>query len=203
MLRRTIDDCDVHFQGYNGKYGGKITDRCGVYELSTEVAEQTKCELYPLSNGAVNFNMTNREVGVAAAAFCNNSKPINSGQRRFGQTFDVTRGHQSEPVYQEAEFGNEGMSVSVNGVDRCPDKPNGSFDAAGPECIRRMTRIMNDCKWYPASSESSRMLNCGELTKLGPRWEGGRLAAWTTNGCISYTFQAQGTLRNKEVLPPD
>ena len=46
LLSRTIDDCDTTFTGSTGKFGGQVTDGCGIYSIRTDIVEQVTCELH-------------------------------------------------------------------------------------------------------------------------------------------------------------
>ncbi|HEY3982337.1 MAG TPA: hypothetical protein VGM79_34140, partial [Streptosporangiaceae bacterium] len=90
MLSRTIDDCDIHYSGLAGKFGGTIIEQCGVYKVETLDAERVECEFYPVSSGAAGkSNYTDSQVKYAARLFCDNRIQLDSKGKSSYTTFVV------------------------------------------------------------------------------------------------------------------
>jgi hypothetical protein len=43
----TVDDCNTSYKRPYGKYGGQVTDDCGIFKLETKAIEQMECGQNP------------------------------------------------------------------------------------------------------------------------------------------------------------
>src|ERR1700761_4618549 len=119
--------------------------------LWTEVAENVKCETRSLTTGAVNFELSDKDVGEGAHEFCNYHTYLLPHKKSFYHTFlDFYRGPgknaKQERWSASAAFGVHGDPMWVGGSSRCPTAPS-EFDAAGPNCRRRLERIADSCEY--------------------------------------------------------
>ncbi|KAK4505848.1 hypothetical protein PRZ48_003813 [Zasmidium cellare] len=161
FLRRTIDDCNTDFKTSTGKYGGNITDACGVYSFATQVDEKTLC------GGKPGIPAMKREDAVAAIEhFCGRDQTLdpdfNAGGHFYqtppeGASWD-TYVAQGYAIKMEADFGDLGFQTGC--------LPGKKFETKGEECKRKLTTVIEQC----------------------PLSDGGQLSDNTLNGCVLWSI---------------
>ncbi|KAF2162103.1 hypothetical protein M409DRAFT_58549 [Zasmidium cellare ATCC 36951] len=161
FLRRTIDDCNTDFTTTTGKYGGNITDACGVYTFSTQINEKTLC------GGKHDIPAMKRDDAVAAInQFCDRDQTLDPSFNPGGHFYQTPPEGASWDTYvavgyaikMEAIFGDLGFQTGC--------APGRKFGTKGDECRRKLMTVVEQC----------------------PLSDGGQLSDNTLNGCALWSI---------------
>ncbi|KAI5357959.1 hypothetical protein Slin14017_G113200 [Septoria linicola] len=135
-LRRTMDDCDTNFSGQLGKFGGNITDGCGMFSLTPQVNERTGC------GGRDDFRPMKRDDALKTInAYCDRDMYLDPAFNPSNNFYQEPPDGASWDLYMEgldgyvtktdAQFGDGGQQSGC-----LPEK---SFSTIGDECKRKLT----------------------------------------------------------------
>lgn len=133
LFSRTINDCDTDFTQPYGKHGGTISYHCAVFKLQTSYAELVTCPSNP-TEFIPPHDLNVIDATAAVEDYC-------------GQNLDVdpSTGRGAFSIYDK----NLAYKVRTNTffdswTTGCGN--NVKFQASGPECVRKMTAVINKCK---------------------------------------------------------
>ncbi|USW52971.1 hypothetical protein Slin15195_G062900 [Septoria linicola] len=142
-LRRTMDDCDTNFSGHLGKFGGNVTDGCGMFSLTPQVNERTGC------GGRDDFRPMKRDDALKTInAYCDRDMYLDpafnpgnnfSQEPPDGASWDLyMEGLDGYVIKTDAQFGDGGQQSGC--------LPGKSFSTIGDECKRKLTAVIDVCK---------------------------------------------------------
>ena len=141
FLTQTIDGCDT--KTTTAKFGGNLTDHCGVFKFDTQVTEKVTCGgksvgapvPFTLQEG---MNAINDYCGMDLTLDPNFQAP--TGFSHFppkGSSYDnFVKGLDNIVIRMNATF-----AADQNG---CP--PKKAFSTKGSECVRKLTGVLNGCR---------------------------------------------------------
>jgi hypothetical protein len=160
FLTRTINECNQNTNPY-GKYGGQVIDYCGIYTLSTKVDEQILCNSVP-SLGLTGHVLDMLNAQKAINAYCSENQPMDPANQPSIDQF--SQAAQGDYTYTGEQ--NDGWIIrmrvkwdppqAVPYSAAVPDAQtcfaSQKFNLQGSECTRKLTNILNRCKykirWY-------------------------------------------------------
>ena len=185
FLGRAVDDCNTNFKPPYGKYGGIVTDNCGVYKLQTNVTEVIGCGTQLANpcggdpqNNPHNFDLA--DATKAVADYCSRSLTLspNPTDPPSGFSQDVPDGWSYDYWYQGLD--NWVIKTNATFQEHGDCAPSESFNTGGQECVRKMGNIANQCKFCLKPHSSRAKVSPGQGTY------GGYLMDDTPTGCVAW-----------------
>ncbi|PPJ50097.1 hypothetical protein CBER1_05048 [Cercospora berteroae] len=142
-LRRTIDDCNTDSGGNLGKFGGDVTDACGVFSLTPQRNERTGCG----GREGSSLPMKRDDALKAINAHCDRDLSLdpafNPGDQFFqeppdGASWDLfTEGLDGYVIKMDAQFCDGGQQTGC--------LPGKRVSTKGDECKRKLTNVVDAC----------------------------------------------------------
>lgn len=174
LLDRTIDGCDTDFTGSYGKFGGMVTDGCGMFAARMRNVEPIEC-----SSGA---SPSSDDVNAAIDQFCGRGYTLDPDadvdDGKFHQTPPDGTAYDNYVISQSARIFTQATFDSLDANTGCQITKT-KFAVKGDECKRRLHDIANQCKSPFTSTEVIVVLILSDRRKW---WQdgctaGGRLRA--------------------------
>lgn len=145
FLYRAVDDCDTNYSGYLDKFGGNVTDGCGVFKFSTSVEEILHCgDAGVYKNVATLANLTSAAAEGGIKKYCDDSftlDPNYKPDRNFHQF--------GAPGTSKDSFPADGIAARMwtffDGEMTTGCLDGKKFDTKGDECRRKMGAIQEKC----------------------------------------------------------
>lgn len=147
FLNRAVDGCNTNFQPPYGKFGGTVTDGCGMYSLSMKVVEEVGCNMVNMCGGAPQLPQHNMEVAQATmivSDYCSRSLTLNPTSTQTGFSQDVPTGASYDTWYKGLDGWVMWTRAAFQQHDGCAAAA--PFNTGGQECIRKVNAIANKCK---------------------------------------------------------
>lgn len=142
FLYRTLDDCNTDFKGDLGKFGGNITDGCGIYSFTTLVNENIICGGNPYARAT---DLNPEAMTSAINAYCDRSLTLDPNYRRDSTKFsqDVPEGESYDNFVAGDIWVRSKTIFDPQGQTDCLEAK--AFNTKGDECKRRLTAIQGKC----------------------------------------------------------
>lgn len=140
-LTRTIDGCNTNT--ITGKYGGNVTDDCGVFSYTTQVTEKVFCGGNRYSP-PVTF--TTGEAASAINEYCGMSLTLDpNAPARPGFSQNQPPGES----YDNVNINNKVIRMQALFIsDQTGCLPPKAFNTQGSECVRKLQSIVNTCRFH-------------------------------------------------------
>jgi len=157
FLQLTLDDCDTTFTGSDGKYGGNVTDACGVFSMTTQITEKALCGYNPLSNPvAMQYN----DAVAAINDYCSKDLYLDPSFEDDGSFYQTPQDGMS---YDDYTQGLNGYVIETKAFfnsqyqDDC--LPAKRFGTQGDECKRKLTAVLNNCETRPFAGFTPKLMH--------------------------------------------
>lgn len=168
-----------------------MTDQCGVFKLQTNVAEYVRC---PTSADFLPPHKINvADATAAMKEYCGKNLILDPAfdQTTFIQDPTIQQGQSYDNYNVPADYRIRMVNQFQSWTTGCG--ANHKYSTKGDECIRKMTAIINKCKF----SVCKRLFILSLCTDQISRWHHDR---WCFNGRYSKWVHGLGAFRAREVM---
>jgi hypothetical protein len=187
-----IDWCNTDFQPPYGKYGGTLTDECGVYKLDVVKTEKITCgnNPYPHPENIASADGTN-----AVNQWCGEDNVLIPGTYTGFQQ-SPPKGESWDTWPRPDKNGNLGPNLvrsqayfdnsTAPGAPPSTCSPEKKYSTKGDECKRKANAILSTCMYSFPDCGVSCNANC-----CAGNGQGGILKDDTANGCVTWSVFGQ------------
>lgn len=137
---KIIDGCQTSYHAPYGKFGGVLTDACGIYAIQTKNVEPILCESWPGGTAAA---ISEPVAHDAIEWFCSQGYVVDPAQ-----SYNPSAFYQNPPGYWQRGSTVVFMNATFETLPQntgCQIERR-KFAASGDECKRRLHSIVNKCK---------------------------------------------------------